>query len=76
MDINIGIGSFKLDLAIYDTENEKYTLGIICDIEENSTNSRQSLLHHERFLKARGWTTIRIFHSNWYEDSNKEAETN
>jgi hypothetical protein len=71
---DLGIGQFKLDLAIKDPVENKYVLGVICDLDENPSNARLSLLHHEKFLESRGWQTVRIFHSNWYEDQNKELK--
>ena len=69
---NIGIGQFKIDLAIFDSETQKYKLGIICDLYvDQDTTARKELLHQEKFLKSRGWTIYRIFHMNWYEDPNK-----
>jgi superfamily I DNA and/or RNA helicase len=66
---NIGIGQFKLDLALYDPENSVYKLGIICDLtNEDDANSRKELFHQEKFLKARGWEVFRIFHMQWYEN--------
>lgn len=71
---DIGIGQFKLDLAINDPVENKYLLGIICDLEDNPSNARLSLFHHEKFLASRGWETLRIFSSHWYEDPNRELK--
>ncbi|QWB99464.1 HRDC domain-containing protein [Mycoplasmatota bacterium] len=68
----IGIGQFNLDLALYDPEASSYKLGIICDLtNENDSNSRKELFHQEKFLKARGWEVFRVFHMQWYENSQK-----
>ncbi|AUD62887.1 hypothetical protein BK010_04535 [Tenericutes bacterium MO-XQ] len=72
VDQNIGIGQFKMDLAIYDEETNQYKLGVICTLENNyEINARQSLYHQERFLNARGWDVIRVFHMHWYENPNQ-----
>ncbi|MGE4571922.1 MAG: AAA domain-containing protein [Candidatus Izemoplasmatales bacterium] len=69
---NIGIGQFKIDLAIYDEEIKAYKLAIICDLNDDRTfTARKELLHQERFLMARGWKVYRVFHMNWYEDAHK-----
>jgi len=69
----IGIGNYSINLAVYDEENEEYRLGIICDIDdETSLNARRDLLHQEKYLKARNWNLYRVFASNWYTNPNKE----
>jgi hypothetical protein len=41
-------------MALYDSENKTYKLGIICDLtNENDSNSRKELFHQEKFLKAK-----------------------
>ena len=70
---SIGIGDYHINLAIYDENDKSYKLGIICDINnESNINSRQTLLHQERYLQARGWKIYRIFSHNWYNDANHE----
>jgi hypothetical protein len=68
---NIGIGQFKMDLAIYNDESQSYDLGIICDLTNPDINARKELLHQEKFLKARGWKVKRVFQMHWYEDERK-----
>jgi hypothetical protein len=68
---NIGIGQFKLDLAIYNPEKSSYDLGIICDVTNPDLNARKELLHQEKFLKARGRKAKRVFQMHWYEDDRK-----
>jgi hypothetical protein len=68
---NIGIGQFKMDLAIYNEESQSYVLGIICDLTNPDINARKELLHQEKFLKARGWKVKRVFQMHWYEDERK-----
>ena len=72
VDEAIGIGQFNIDLAIFDEMHNQYVLGIICDLTNpNSFSARRELLHQEKFLNARGWKIMRIFHHNWYEDPNR-----
>lgn len=69
----IGIGSYHIDLAVYDEDLKAYKLGIICDVENNDhLDARKDLLHQEKYLHARQWTLYRVFSSNWYRDPNKE----
>lgn len=72
VESGIGIGQFKIDLALLNPETKTYDLGIICDLSDpDHTNARKELLHQEKFLKARGWRLKRIFHMHWYEDERK-----
>jgi len=72
VDESIGIGQFKMDLAIYDEQNHKYLLGIMCDLSRDSSfTARKELLHQEKFLASRGWKIMRVFHMQWYENPNK-----
>jgi len=72
VDQSIGIGQFKMDLAIYDSVHHKYSLGIICDLTNHPNfTARKELFHEERFLTSRGWTVYRVFHMHWYENPNK-----
>jgi very-short-patch-repair endonuclease len=66
---NIGIGSFKIDLAIYDQEKEQYKCAILTDVM--SANVRKDIYHQTNYLKARGWQIFRVFSSEYYKDPNK-----
>lgn len=73
VETSIGIGSYKIDLAIKNPEDESYKIGILCDVKDDlDMNARRDLFHQETYLKARGWTLYRVFSSNWYIDSNRE----
>ena len=72
VDEQIGIGQFKIHLAIFDELTSTYQLGIICDlVETNKPIARKELLHQEKFLESRGWKVTRIFHMNYYENPQK-----
>ena len=72
VDENIGIGQFKIHLAIYDSKNNTYALGIICDlVDQDHINARKELLHQEKFLESRGWHMMRLFHMTYYENPQK-----
>ena len=73
VETSIGIGSYKIDIAIYDKDSKEYLLAIICDINDfNDMNARTDLIHQEKYLKSRNWNVYRLFSSNWYIDPNKE----
>jgi hypothetical protein len=72
IETNIGIGQFKMDLAIYNDQTKTYDLGIICDLtNETDSLARKELYHQEKFLRARGWQVKRVFQMHWYEDERK-----
>ena len=59
---NIGIGSYKVDIGIYDEASKTYLLGIILDIDDSKIiNARKDLVHLEKYLKSRNWKVYRIF---------------
>lgn len=69
----IGVGSYSINLAVYDEEKSKYKLGIICDMDDlKHIDSRRDLVHQDKYLEARNWKLYRVFASNWYTDPNKE----
>lgn len=67
VETKVGIGNYKVDLAIKDPETNTYVLGILTHLNPKEPNARRDLLHQERFLKSRGWQVYRVFESNWYE---------
>src|SRR5690554_1789126 len=73
-DMNIGIGKYRMNLAIKDSSNNAYKLGILSDFNETTLNARRDLLHQEKYLEARGWTVYRLLESNWYTDPTKELK--
>lgn len=73
VETSIGIGSYNIDLAIYDKQTDEYLLGIICDVRDiDNATARTDLLHQEKYLISRNWKVYRLFASNWYTDQNKE----
>ncbi|MCU0104606.1 AAA domain-containing protein [Acholeplasma vituli] len=68
IEAKVGIGNYKVDLAIKDSENNLFLMGLLTALDPKDFNSRRDLLHQERFLKSRGWQVYRIFESNWYNN--------
>ena len=53
VDEEIGIGQFKIDLAIFDQDKKTYLLGIICDMSSDyQITARKELFHQEKILKC------------------------
>lgn len=74
VDLNVGIGKYKINLAIKDDKQKAYILGILTDVGLSDLNARRDLLHQEKYLESRGWTVYRLLESNWYTDPNKELK--
>ena len=68
VETNIGNTDYKISLAIYDKELDKYLIGIECDY--SAYNSSDSLLerdvYHPAFLKSRGWDILRVYSRDWW----------
>lgn len=66
---SIGIGQFRIHLALYNQDTKNYMLGIICDLSSfDDLSARKELLHQEKFLTTRGWKIYRVFHMRYYEN--------
>lgn len=74
VQMNIGIGSYKIDLAVFDELTKEHLLGINLDINQTNKNMnpRKDLIHQEKYLNSRGWQVHQIFAINWYTDPNRE----
>lgn len=68
VETNIGNTDYKISLAIYDKELDKYLVGIECDY--SAYYSSDSLLerdvYHPAFLKSRGWDLLRVYSRDWW----------
>ncbi len=70
---SIGVGSYSINLAVFDEASNEYKLGIICDMDNlKKIDSRRDLVHQDKYLTARKWKLYRVFASNWYSDPNGE----
>ncbi|WP_162146837.1 AAA domain-containing protein [Acholeplasma granularum] len=74
VDLNIGIGNDKINLAIKNKNTDDYLLGILCEFSKEHLYARRDLLHYEKYLQSRNWNTYRLLESNWYTDPNKELK--
>lgn len=70
----IGVSGYKIDLAIYDRNKDKYILGIECDgaTYHSSKSARERDIHRQRYLESIGWNIIRIWSKHWW--NNKDIE--
>lgn len=67
---NVGMGNYKLDLAVKNARGE-YVLGIECDdsLLKKDLKARERDVMRRRFLESRGWTVVRVWSSDFYKDS-------
>lgn len=69
---DVGMGSYKLDLAIKNERGE-YVLGLECDDSalSNDLSTRERDVMRRKFLTSRGWKVVRIWSADWYADPTK-----
>ncbi len=65
---NVGMGSYKLDIAVKNSRGE-YVLGIECDETAfgSGASARERDVMRGKFFKSRGWNFMRVWSSDWYE---------
>lgn len=69
---NVGMGSYKLDLAVKNARGE-YVLGIECDesLLCKGLRARERDVMRRKFLESRGWKLMRVWTGEWYDDPEK-----
>ncbi|MBQ8298748.1 MAG: HRDC domain-containing protein [Clostridia bacterium] len=74
VDKYVGIGGYKIDLAI--KKNGNYVLGIECDgkLYNVSKSARERDFHRQKYLESRGWKIYRMWSTNWWRDPAHEIE--
>jgi superfamily I DNA and/or RNA helicase/very-short-patch-repair endonuclease len=74
-EVNIGIGGYKIDIAVLDKENN-YILAIECDgkVNEQNLEARDRDYHRLKYLESRGWDVYRVWSSNWWHDKEDELD--
>lgn len=74
VESNVGIGRYKISLAVKDNQIGHYKLGIISNFSETNLSARRDLLHQEKYLSSRNWVIYRLFESNWFINPNLELK--
>lgn len=68
VDTNLGNTDYKISVAVYDKQLDRYLLGLECDY--SAYQSSPSILERDVFrpayLKSRGWNIIRIWSRDYY----------
>ena len=66
----LGVGQFRVDLAILDDGGKRYQLGLLCDGRyyhgQRTASDRDRLL--EAQLQRQGWTLYRLWAVDWFRD--------
>ena len=78
VDTNIGCSGYRIDIGVVDKDNpSRYRLGIICDGE----NYRRTKMVRDReivqnsVLRALGWTILKIWTLDWWENPDAVIES-
>ncbi len=73
VETNLGNADYKISLAIYDKNLDRYLVGVECDY--TAYKSSESLLERDvyrpTFLKTRGWDILRVWSRDWWLNKNK-----
>lgn len=69
VDANVGMGGYRIDLAVKNSRGE-YVLGIECDDTalRSSSSARERDVMRRKFLTSRGWSMYRVWSSDFYSD--------
>ncbi len=71
VDAQVGVGSFKIDLAVRDPKNSTgYALGIECDgaSYHSSRSARDRDILRQEILQGMGWKLHRIWSTEWFKN--------
>lgn len=66
---------YKLDLAVYSLEEQKYVLGIEFDSSVYSNGEERQFVDEQRrdvLNKLKGWNTYRVWSTNWLKNPDEE----
>ena len=76
VDEQVGIGGYRIDLAIKDPIDGSYVLGIEIDgkLYRNSPNARERDIHRNKYLNSRGWKIYRLWSNKWWHNREEETE--
>jgi len=71
---DVEIGSFVINLAIYDKVTNNYLLGIECFERKDYTNESETSddVYRQYYLKIRGWNIHKLWISDWLNDEDEE----
>jgi very-short-patch-repair endonuclease len=72
----VGMGSYKIDIAIREVATNRYLLGIELDghLYENFTQARERDVHRRKYFHARGWKIYRLFSNDWWNNKDEQLD--
>lgn len=72
----IKVGSFNIDIAVYDLINKQYILGIECDNASyhGSKDAVERDIYRQTFLESRGWNVHKLWGTTWWNNRKKETK--
>jgi hypothetical protein len=77
VDVNLGNTAYKLTLAIYDRDTDRYVLGVECDYSAKAASN--SIMERDvfraKFMESRGWKIIRVFSRDYFLNPNRVLNT-
>ena len=70
---NLGNTNYKISLAVYDKDLDRYLLGLECDYMayKSSDSILERDVYRNKFLESRGWTIMRIWSRDWWMNKDK-----
>ena len=73
VETNLGNTNYKISLAVYDKEKDRYLLGLECDYmaQKSSDSILERDVYRNKFLESRGWTIMRIWSRDWWMNKEK-----
>lgn len=76
VETQIGIGGYRIDLAIVDPITKSYVMGIECDgrLYHSSKIARERDIYRQKYLESRGWYIHRIWSTKWWHNAKLEIE--
>ncbi len=68
VEANLGNADYKVSLALYDQELDRYILGLECDYAAfaSSASVMERDVYRSNFLESRGWKIMRIWSRDWW----------
>lgn len=72
----VGVSSFRIDLAIRDETSDRYLLGVECDgrTYHSTKTARDRDRLRQEVLEQLGWRIHRIWSTDWIKDPKRETE--
>ncbi len=77
VDAQVGVGSFRIDLAVKDRKNQsQYAIGIECDgaTYHSSRSARDRDILRQEVLQNMGWKIYRVWSTEWFRNREQSRQ--